>query len=123
SIRVFLYRSRAPRHPPSFPTRRSSDLLAAHPAHSRARELFDGFSAMLSFEVKGGLEAAERFIQRARLPIVAPSLGGIETLITRPATTSQSGMSLEERRQAGISDRLIRLSVGLEATEGLVEAV
>src|SRR5207244_12803680 len=83
SIRVFLYRSRAPRHPPSFPTRRSSDLLAAHPAHSRARELFDGFSAMLSFEVKGGLEAAERFIQRARLPIVAPSLGGIETLITR----------------------------------------
>ncbi len=95
--------------------------LASHPAHARARELFNGFSAMLSFEVKGGLESAERFIQRTRLPIVAPSLGGIETLITRPATTSHSGMSPAERQKAGISDSLIRLSVGLEAAEEIIE--
>src|SRR5881409_1412122 len=95
--------------------------LAKHPAHERARELFDGFSAMLSFEVQGGLEAAERFIQKTRLPIVAPSLGGIETLLTRPATTSHSGMTPEERRKAGISDSLIRMSVGLEATQDILE--
>ena len=55
------------------------------------------------------------------LPISAPSLGGVETLITRPATTSHSGMSREDRHRLGISDRLMRLSVGIEATEDLIE--
>lgn len=95
--------------------------LESHPRHQRARELFDGFSGMLSFELKGGVEAAERFIHKTRLPIIAPSLGGVETLITRPVTTSHSGLSPEDRRRLGISDRLIRLSIGLEATEELIE--
>jgi cystathionine beta-lyase/cystathionine gamma-synthase len=95
--------------------------LPTNAAHERARELFDGFSAMLSFEVRGGRDAAERFMQRTRLPLVAPSLGGIETLLTLPATTSHSGMSPDERRSAGISDSLIRMSVGLEATEDILE--
>ncbi len=95
--------------------------LTSHPRHQRARELFDGYSGMLSFEVKGGVEAAERFMRAVHLPIVAPSLGGVETLITRPATTSHSGMTPEDRRQLGISDNLIRLSTGLEATEDLIE--
>ncbi|MBW1668780.1 MAG: aminotransferase class I/II-fold pyridoxal phosphate-dependent enzyme [Deltaproteobacteria bacterium] len=95
--------------------------LESHPWHKRARELFDGFSAMLSFEIKGDVEAAERFIERTHLPIVAPSLGGIETLITRPATTSHSGLNPEERRSLGISDTLIRLSVGLESTEEIIQ--
>jgi cystathionine beta-lyase/cystathionine gamma-synthase len=95
--------------------------LEGHPDHHRARELFDGFSGMLSFELKGGVDEAERFIQNTTLPVSAPSLGGVETLITRPATTSHSGMSPEDRQALGISDSLIRVSVGLEATEDLIE--
>ncbi len=95
--------------------------LEAHPGHQRAKTLFDdGFGAMLSFEVKGDVDTAERFIQRTNLPILAPSLGGVETLITRPATTSHAGMPPEERQASGISDRLIRLSVGIEATDDLI---
>jgi cystathionine beta-lyase/cystathionine gamma-synthase len=95
--------------------------LESHPAHQRAKELFDGFSGMLSFELKGGVDAAEHFMQKITLPIVAPSLGGVETLITRPVTTSHSSVSLEDLKKLGISDSLIRLSVGIEATEDLIE--
>jgi cystathionine beta-lyase/cystathionine gamma-synthase len=95
--------------------------LESHPRHSRAQELFDGFGGMLSFELKGGVEAARRFMRQITLPISAPSLGGVETLITLPATTSHSSMLPEERRRLGISDGLIRLSVGIEATEEILE--
>jgi len=95
--------------------------LESHPRHQRARELFDGFSGMLSFELNDGVQAAERFIQNTTLPISAPSLGGVESLITRPVTTSHSGMSPEDRQALGISDALIRLSVGIEATKDLIE--
>jgi cystathionine beta-lyase/cystathionine gamma-synthase len=94
--------------------------LESHPNHHRARDLFDGFSGMLSFELKGGANEADRFIQKVVLPTSGPSLGGVETLITRPATTSHCLMSPEDRRASGISDSLIRLSVGLEATEDLI---
>jgi len=94
--------------------------LESHPAHSRAGRLFDGFSGMLSFELKGGLQAAERFIERTTIPIVAPSLGGIETLITRPATTSHAGLTPQERHGLGISDGLVRVSVGIESTDDLI---
>ncbi len=76
---------------------------------------------MLSFRLKNGVDAAERFIENTTLPINAPSLGGIQTLITRPATTSHSGLSPKDRQRLGISDSLIRLSVGIEATEDLIE--
>lgn len=95
--------------------------LPSHPAHERARSLFEGFSGMLSFEVKGGVEAAERFMKKTTLPVIAPSLGGIETLLTRPATTSHAGLSPEERRRLGISDALIRMSVGIESPEDIIE--
>jgi len=95
--------------------------LESHPQHKRARDLFDGFSGMLSFEIKGGVGAAERFMHKAKLPIIAPSLGGVETLITRPSTTSHSGMSREDRERLGISESLIRMSVGIEATEDIIE--
>ena len=95
--------------------------LESHPGHRRAREMFDGFSGMLSFEPKDGVEGAERFLRKARLPIVAPSLGGVETLITRPATTSHAGLSPQERQTLGITDSLIRVSVGIEAVEELME--
>jgi cystathionine beta-lyase/cystathionine gamma-synthase len=95
--------------------------LESHPRHLRARDLFDGFSGVLSFEVKGGVDAAERFMHKARLPIIAPSLGGVETLITRPATTSHSGMSPADRARLSITDSLIRVSVGIEAAEEIIE--
>src|SRR5437870_469223 len=94
--------------------------LESHPDHGRARRLFDGFGGMMSFELRGGVEAAESFMRRATLPIVAPSLGGVETLMTRPSRTSHSGMMVEERRRLGISDELIRFSVGIEATSDII---
>ncbi len=95
--------------------------LESSPDHLRACELLAGFGGMLSFELEGGVAAADRFIDHVTLPISAPSLGGVESLITRPATTSHSGMTPEERSRAGIAEGLIRFSVGLEATEDLVE--
>jgi len=90
------------------------------PGFRHASRFFDGFGGMLSFELKGGVDAAEQFIAKVKLPIIAPSLGGVETLMTRPATTSHLGMSAEDRRRIGISDGLIRLSVGVEATDDLI---
>jgi cystathionine beta-lyase/cystathionine gamma-synthase len=94
--------------------------LDSHPQHIRARELFDGFGGMLSFELKGDVELAERFMRNTTIPICAPSLGGVESLITRPVTTSHACLSAEECKRVGISDTLIRLSVGLEATADIV---
>jgi cystathionine beta-lyase/cystathionine gamma-synthase len=94
--------------------------LDGHPHHARAAKLFDGTSGMLSFELKGGLKAARDFIARTELAIGAPSLGGVETLVTLPATTSHLGMQPEDRRRLGITDSLVRVSVGLEATEDLI---
>lgn len=95
--------------------------LESHPGHRYARDLFNGCGGMLSFELKGGVEAAEQFLKNVALPISAPSLGGVESLITRPVTTSHSGMSRKELQTLGISDSLVRLSVGIEATEDLIE--
>jgi cystathionine beta-lyase/cystathionine gamma-synthase len=95
--------------------------LESHSAHQRARELFDGFGGMLSFELKGDVDTADAFIRKTTLPIAAPSLGGVETLITRPVITSHAGMSRADRQRLGISDRLIRLSVGIEACEDIIE--
>jgi cystathionine beta-lyase/cystathionine gamma-synthase len=95
--------------------------LESHPNHERAKRLFDGFGGMMSFELHDGVEGAESFMRAARLPAVAPSLGGVETLVTRPSLTSHSGLSVDNRRKLGISDGLIRLSVGIEATQDLIE--
>jgi len=95
--------------------------LESHPRHARACELFSGFGGVLSFEVAGGNEEAARFIERTVLPRRTVSLGGVETLITRPALTSHSGMSAEDRARLGVTDNLIRLAVGIEAAEDLLE--
>jgi cystathionine beta-lyase/cystathionine gamma-synthase len=96
-------------------------MLESHPGHARAREWFRGAGGLLSFELKSGMEAADRFIRRVELPLIAPSLGGAETLITRPATTSHAGLGPEERARQGISEALVRVSVGLEATDDLID--
>ena len=95
--------------------------LESHPANLRACDLFDGFGGMLSFELEGDVQTAERLMSGVTIPIVAPSLGGVESLITRPAATSHAGMSATDRAHAGISDSLIRLSVGLEGSDDLIE--
>jgi cystathionine beta-lyase/cystathionine gamma-synthase len=95
--------------------------LESHPQHKIARELFSGFGGMLSLELKGGMEAAESFVKRTAIAINAPSLGGVESLVTRPAKTSHAGMTPEDRRKLGISDGLVRISVGIEGTDDLIE--
>ena len=94
--------------------------LSSHPSYERNCRLFDGFSGMLSFELEGDIAAADQFIANTTIPKVAPSLGGLETLLTRPATTSHAGLTQEERLKQGVSDKLIRVSVGIERTEDLI---
>jgi len=94
--------------------------LENHPQHKTAQRLFDGYGGMMSFELHGGVDAAESFMHAATLPIIAPSLGGVESLVTRPAATSHSGMSVTDRQELGITDRLIRFSVGIEGTDDLI---
>src|SRR5215467_7436093 len=95
--------------------------LQSHPQHERAQRLFEGFGGMMSLELADGVGAAEAFMHASKLAAVAPSLGGIETLITRPATTSHSGVSPSDRQKLGITDGLVRLSVGLEDADDLIE--
>lgn len=95
--------------------------LESDPGHQLAQRLFAGYGGMLSFEIRGGVAAADAFMRHTTLPIIAPSLGGPETLLTRPSKTSHAGMAVDERQRLGITDGLIRVSVGLEATEEIVE--
>lgn len=97
--------------------------LESHPQYGIAQRLFDGYGGMMSFELHGGVEAAESFMHTVKLPIVAPSLGGVESLVTRPSITSHSGMSPADRQKLGIADGLIRLSVGIEGTDDMIEDV
>jgi cystathionine beta-lyase/cystathionine gamma-synthase len=97
--------------------------LPSHPQHARARRLFAGFGGVLSFELKGPSSRAEEFARRVRIATVAPSLGGVHTLLTRPAATSHAGLSRADRERLGISEGLLRLSVGIEATEDLLEDI
>ena len=94
--------------------------LATHPRHERARTLFDGFGGVFSFAVDGDVAVVDRFFDALRIPIVAPSLGGVETLVTRPAITSHRAIPAAEREAMGVTDTLIRVAVGIEATEDLV---
>jgi cystathionine beta-lyase/cystathionine gamma-synthase len=74
---------------------------------------------MLSFEIKGGYEAAKKFIKNLKFCIAAPSLGGVETLVTLPIETSHRQLSIEERKEMGISEGLVRVSVGIEDYEDI----
>ena len=94
--------------------------LADHPGHDlAARQMDGGFGAMLSFEVAGDLAAAKRVVRSTRLFQLAVSLGGVESLIEQPAVMSHASYARHDRLAHGITDGLIRLSVGLEAPEDL----
>lgn len=94
--------------------------LSEHPDHERARRLLDGFGGMVSFELAPGADV-DTFFEHLSLPIRAPSLGGVESLITQPIHTSHANVDPEARAALGITDRFVRLSVGLEGAEDLVE--
>ncbi len=94
--------------------------LEGHPDRAIAASQMTGFGGMLSFELKGGFDAASRFASSLKVATLAPSLGGVETLVTQPVTTSHYFLSEEERANAGISDGLVRVSVGLEDVPDLI---
>ena len=94
--------------------------LPSHPQAELVRKQMTHGSGLLSFELAGGEAAATQFFDRLKLIIHAVSLGGPETLVTRPAKSSHRGMTPEARRQAGVSESLIRLSAGIEDAEDLV---
>jgi cystathionine beta-lyase/cystathionine gamma-synthase len=95
--------------------------LESSPEHDRAKKYLDGFGGMLSFDPAGGAEAANRVMDRVEIPLVAPSLGGVESLLSRPSTTSHLAVPPEERAALGISDGLIRMSVGIESADDLID--
>lgn len=88
--------------------------LPTHPGHALAAQQQDGFGAMLSFELDGGVDAIEAFLDGLQYFSLAESLGGVESLIAHPATMTHASMVPEARRNAGISDSLLRVSVGIE---------
>src|SRR5215472_13883387 len=98
-------------HHPSLPT---------HPEHDIAKRQMTGFGGVVSFEIRGGLKAASRLVDACHLPRIAPSLGGVESLIEQPALMSFYELSTEERLQVGISDSLVRYAVGIEDADDLI---
>jgi methionine-gamma-lyase len=95
--------------------------LPSHPAHDVARRILDGFGAMLAFEVDGGRAAGEAVMDRVRLCLRATSLGGAETCVSHPASTSHRQLSEEELEAAGIRPGDLRLTVGIEDADDLIE--
>jgi len=95
--------------------------LASHPDHELAAKVLDGFSGMVGVELVGGARAAERFLRALRVVTHAPSLGGVESLVSEPRFTSHAALTAEERASAGIPDGFLRLSLGLEDPDDLIE--
>ena len=95
--------------------------LPSHPGYAIADAQQEGFGAMVSFEVEGGLLGVERFLGNLRCFTLAESLGGVESLVAHPATMTHASMDEAARARAGIEDNLLRLSVGIEHGEDLVE--
>ncbi len=94
--------------------------LASHPDHAVATRLMRGFGAVVTFEVDASDTEVSAFVDACRVPLLAPSLGGVESLIEQPAVMSYHELSPDERRAAGIAEGLVRLSVGLEPPEVLI---
>ena len=94
--------------------------LESHPEHAIAKRQMRGFGGVVSFEIRGDLAAGSRLVDACRIPRIAPSLGGVESLIEQPALMSFFELSTEERLQVGIKDCLIRYSVGIEDADDLI---
>lgn len=94
--------------------------LMDHPDHQIAERVLDGFGGMLSLELEGGGDAAARFVRGLRLAKLAPSLGGVETLVSEPRYTSHAALAPEERETLGIPDGTIRFSLGIEDADDII---
>jgi cystathionine gamma-lyase len=95
--------------------------LASHPQHEIARQQMSAFSGMISFELKGGIPAGRELLNRVRLCSLAESLGAVETMITHPATMTHGEVPREERLARGLTDGLVRLSVGIEDVQDIID--
>ena len=93
--------------------------LPSHPQHELAKRQMDGFGGIVSVRLKGGFEAAKRFCERTELFTLAESLGGVESLLNHPAVMTHASVPPERRRQIGLGDELVRLSVGVESVDDL----
>lgn len=94
--------------------------LPSHPQHALAARQMHGFGGMVSFRIRGGLPAAERFLERLEVFTLAESLGGVESLVEHPAIMTHASVPPEQRAALGIGDSLIRLSVGIESDADLI---
>lgn len=94
--------------------------LESHPDHAIAKATLDGFGGMVGLEIKGGVRATERFLRRLRLIAHAPSLAGVESLVSEPRLTSHKAMSAAARAEIGIPDGFVRLSCGIEDAEDII---
>ncbi|MFP4074774.1 MAG: trans-sulfuration enzyme family protein [Actinomycetota bacterium] len=97
--------------------------LTDHPQHEISRTQASGFGALVCFEVEGGVEAGKKLMDNIELWSLAENLGSVESLITHPVTMTHGAVPREERIAAGITDGLVRLSVGMEDTEDLIDAL
>lgn len=93
--------------------------LPSHPQHELARSQMSGFGGIISFTLRGGPEAAKRFCERTRIFTLAESLGGVESLVNHPAIMTHASVPPEKRQRLGITDSLVRLSVGVEDVDDL----
>jgi cystathionine beta-lyase/cystathionine gamma-synthase len=94
--------------------------LPSHPDHAVAKSMMNGFGGMMAIELAGGAEAAERFLARLRIIRHAPSLGGVDSLVSEPRFTSHAHLSSKSRAAAGIPDGFLRLSIGIESANDLI---
>ena len=94
--------------------------LPSHPQYELAKRQMTGFGTMMSFEVKGGMEAGEKLMNSVKLCMLAVSLGGVETLIQHPASMTHAALNKQARQDAGITDGLVRFSVGIEEYEDII---
>lgn len=97
--------------------------LPSHPQHEIAKKQQKGMGGMITFWVKGGLEESKRFLENLKIINLAESLGGVESLVEHPAIMTHASVPAEQRQKLGIHDNLIRLSVGIEEVEDLIDDI
>ena len=95
--------------------------LLSDPGHNIAKAQMDGFSGMISFELSGGISAGKHVMNNVKLCFLAESLGAVETMITHPATMTHAEVPAEERHGRGLTDGLVRLSIGIEDKQDIIE--
>jgi cystathionine gamma-lyase len=94
--------------------------LKSHPQHDLAKKQMSGFGGMITILVKGGLKGSKKFVEQVKVFSLAESLGGVESLVDHPAIMTHASVPIERRKQLGIEDNMVRLSVGIESLEDLL---